>query len=66
MLSIAECRELLGPTPELTDEDVQQLRDHLYGLADIALTHYFQERDRRPRERMNRSATGQRAQRLVA
>ncbi|MBD3223058.1 hypothetical protein GF314_17660 [bacterium] len=34
MLSIEECRLLLGPDVDLSDEEIEQLRDHLYSLAD--------------------------------
>jgi len=34
MLSLVECRRLLGPS-ELRDEDVLELRALLYDLADV-------------------------------
>lgn len=33
-LSLAECRELLGPEVELADHELERLRDHLYALAE--------------------------------
>ncbi len=40
MLSIAECRQLLQ-TPELTDQEIKELRDFSYALADAALLEFF-------------------------
>jgi hypothetical protein len=37
MLSLQKCRSLLGPNCELTDSQIDQLRQELYALAHIAL-----------------------------
>ena len=36
-LSLQKCRSLLGPNCELTDSQIDQLRQELYALAHIAL-----------------------------
>jgi len=40
MLSLKECRKILGPSCSLTDSDIEQLREGLHALADIALEVY--------------------------
>ena len=46
MLSRERCRELLGVVgDELTDADLDCLRDQLYGLADVVLSVFIAERD---------------------
>jgi hypothetical protein len=37
MLSIERCRELLGGTSGLSDQEISNLRDHLYSLAGTVL-----------------------------
>ena len=37
MLSIVRCREILGTQCPLSDEEVKELRDQLYAVAEIAL-----------------------------
>ena len=37
MLSIHRCREVLGMNCTLTDVEVEQLREQLYGIASVAL-----------------------------
>ncbi len=37
MLSLQACRKILGPSCALSDSDLEQYRDSLYALADIAL-----------------------------
>lgn len=37
MLSITDCRRILGGAEALTDEQIKTLRDHLYELAALAL-----------------------------
>src|SRR5947209_4424134 len=37
MLSVARCREILGRDSTLSDAEVEELRDLVYGFADIAL-----------------------------
>ena len=42
MLSIGDCREHLGNDgKDLTDEEVEKLRNSLYQLAELALDDYF-------------------------
>lgn len=43
MLSLERCRELLGPGCQLSDEELERLREQLYALADIVTT-VFAER----------------------
>ena len=43
MLSIDDCRQTLG-RPDLTDEQVVQIRDTLYGLAHAFVDEYFRRR----------------------
>ena len=37
MLSLARCREILGTRCPLSDEEVKDLRDQLYEVAEVAL-----------------------------
>lgn len=37
MLPIQDCRELLGPTSEITDDEIAALRDWLYELTNLAI-----------------------------
>jgi len=37
VLSIEQCRKVLGPACELTDSALESFRDQLYGLADIGI-----------------------------
>ena len=37
MIDLRRCREILGPGCQLTDEQLESLRDHLTVLANIAL-----------------------------
>lgn len=50
MLSIARCRELVGPNRALTDDELLALRDQLYAVAHLALD--LREADRREREKL--------------
>jgi hypothetical protein len=43
MLSVEECRTILGQT-ELTDEQVAEIRDTLYGFAQTLVEEYLRER----------------------
>ena len=44
MLSIAQCRKILGDAAtSLSDEQIRRQRDTLYGFADIILDHYLRE-----------------------
>jgi hypothetical protein len=45
MISLDECRKLLGPTCELSDEELERLRDDLYALADIVVTAFLERRE---------------------
>jgi hypothetical protein len=40
MLSLQECRKILGPTCSLNDLELENYRDSLYALADISLNAY--------------------------
>ena len=42
MLSIERCRELLPDSAQCTDEQILQIRDALYGIAELALDVYFE------------------------
>lgn len=44
LLSIEECRELLK-SDQLSDKEVRDLRDALYGMADTVLSNLVEERD---------------------
>lgn len=49
MLSVERCRELLLPESEnITDERIKEIRDSLYGLVELALDSYFEEKDNEP------------------
>ncbi len=38
MMSLEECREILGDKAiELTDDEVVEIRDHFYWLADVCI-----------------------------
>ena len=37
MISIEQCREILGGDLELSDPELEQLRDQLYRLAEIVV-----------------------------
>jgi hypothetical protein len=37
MISIERCRQLLGPDCDLSDEEIEALRDQAYTLANIAI-----------------------------
>ena len=44
MLSIEQCRTLLRPECQLSDDDLEQLRDRLYALADVVTTAFVEQR----------------------
>ena len=47
MISLAECRKILGEAGrDLTDAQLERLRRELYGLADITVTCFLKERNR--------------------
>jgi hypothetical protein len=43
-LSLEECRNLIGPSCQLSDEELEKLRDSLYGLADIVIESYLEKK----------------------
>jgi len=43
MLSIEECRSILG-LPELSDDQVAEIRDTLYAFAHTLIDEYLRER----------------------
>jgi microsomal dipeptidase-like Zn-dependent dipeptidase len=45
MLSLEKCRELIPHEKELTDEQIEEIRETLYGLAELALESYFREKN---------------------
>ena len=44
MLPIEECRKLIDDSDKMTDEQIIEVRDVLYSLADLSLDAYFQEK----------------------
>ena len=47
MISLDECREILGETAHgLSDDELAFLRQQLYGLADIAITIYLTKKNK--------------------
>lgn len=40
MLTVADCRRLLGSRCAQSDADLQAVRDHLYALATVAVSAY--------------------------
>ncbi len=40
MLSIQTCRQILGGNCELSDSNLELLRDQLYGLAEVTIASY--------------------------
>lgn len=44
MLSIQKCRELIPGSEKYTDEQIEEIRTTLYGLAELALDVYFKEK----------------------
>ena len=45
MISIEECRKHLGDKGnQMSDEEVEKIRDSLYGLAELALECYFENK----------------------
>ena len=40
MLSFQQCRQILGNSCSITDEELKVLRDQLYGLANVAVTAF--------------------------
>lgn len=50
MISIEECRKLIPREGEFTDEQIEEIRETLYGLAEISLEDYFKEKNLGKRE----------------
>lgn len=46
MLSLQKCRSLLGPNCELTDSQIEQIRQELYALAHVALDAFRAEKEK--------------------
>jgi hypothetical protein len=46
MLDLDQCRQVLGPVCQLSDEELERLRDQLYALADITITAFLERRER--------------------
>ena len=44
MLSIERCRYVLGADCQLTDGELERLRDDLYALADVTITAFLEQR----------------------
>jgi hypothetical protein len=38
MLSLAECRQILGPNCDLADSELEAIRNQLYAVAGVAIT----------------------------
>ncbi|MBM3859221.1 MAG: hypothetical protein FJ395_06180 [Verrucomicrobia bacterium] len=47
MLTLERCREILGKECTLSDSELELLRDQLYGLADVAVEAFVDQRQRR-------------------
>lgn len=45
MISLDECRKVLGPECKLSDSELEVMRGQLYGLADIAIEVFIEQRD---------------------
>lgn len=45
MVTLEKCRELIPNSERFTDKDIEEIREALYGLAEISLRHYFKEKD---------------------
>ena len=41
-LPVSRCRQLLGK-PELSNSEVENIRDTLYGFADVLISSYIEE-----------------------
>lgn len=44
MLSLERCRQLLGTGCKLSDQELERLRDQMYGLADVVVTTFLERR----------------------
>ena len=45
MFSIEKCRELIPENEEFTDKDIEEIRRTLYGLAELFIDEYFEEKN---------------------
>ena len=45
MLTIEQCRQVLGSDCHLSDSELEALRDQLYALADITITVFLGRRE---------------------
>ena len=44
MLSLEQCRQILGPAGcQMTDAELENLRDQFYALADIAISAFLEQ-----------------------
>jgi len=48
VLTVDKCRTLLGDADSLSDHGIEQLRDALYGLADVAIASFCGQQDPAP------------------
>jgi len=46
MLSLNHCRKFIKTENDLSDEEIEEIRDSLYGLANIAVSEILQETNR--------------------
>lgn len=45
MISISKCRKLIGiKAKNMTDEEVEEVRDQLYQLANLAFDNWLEEK----------------------
>jgi hypothetical protein len=58
MLSLDRCRQILGPECDLSDEELDEVRLALYGLADIAMSVFRLEQPREERRSPDRPRQG--------
>jgi hypothetical protein len=56
-LSLEECRNLIGPSCQFFDEELEKVRDSMYGLADIMIEAYLEKRNRE-KEEAKKSGSG--------
>lgn len=45
MVTLEKCRELIPNSERFTDKDIEEIRETLHGLAEIALEHYFKDKN---------------------